>query len=333
MQSTPGAPRIAPPLLVWHWLPAAVALVAVLPAMTVTAVVDVRSGAAMAVGMIPAVIVGLRPDRRARVMLLAAGVILGVPIVVGSAVAPWAVAAVATMLMLPIVATWAAPSLARPRISTMLIVVAPPLVGVGLSLDGWTAGLAVAALFIGGSVVTFAVAMAVPTRLIGEPPPSAEPPVPPGIGYGVTVGSVGALTAGIGYAFGFDHVGWACAAALLVLRPDPDLQMWRTAGRFVSVIVGAAIGAVMVELGTPDWGMAIGVGAAIVAAAATRGSRWYILPTFTTYLVLLLLTAADPDAAPGRFGERVGETVLGLAVAAVVGLGIPAIRRTIRPGE
>ena len=59
-----------PPLFVWNWLPAVAALVAGIPAIVVTALVDVGAGAALAVGMIPALVVGVPHARRSRLCLL-----------------------------------------------------------------------------------------------------------------------------------------------------------------------------------------------------------------------------------------------------------------------
>lgn len=318
----------APPLLVWRWLPALAALVAASPAVLITGLVDVRSGVTLGVGMIPSLVVGIPRERRRRVVILAASLILGIPITIGSSVSPWPLLACATMFVLPVVATWCGPRLHRPRLALLLIILAPPLVGIGLSLDGLSAGLRITGLFIAGGVITFAVAIALPERWLAEP---TDGPMTatglPGIPYGVLVGLVGLVTATIGFLLDLDHVGWACAAALLVMRPDARLQQWRTVGRFVSVLVGASAAAGLVELGAGPWAVAAAVALALVAAAATRGSRWYILPTFTTFLVILMLSYPDSVQATGRLTERVSETVLGLVVAAVVGIGGSALLR------
>ncbi|WP_232016989.1 FUSC family protein [Gordonia insulae] len=318
-----------PPVLVWRWLPAAAALVAAIPAVLITALVDVESGAALALGMIPALAIGIPRPRRRRVIILAASAILGVPITLGAAVSPWPALALATLLILPVLATWGAQRLDRPRLSTLLIVLAPPMVGIGLSLDGLSAGLRLTGLFIVGAIITFIVAVAIPeSRLPGSDGNAGSPPPRlPGVAYGLTLGVVGVITAGIGFAFDLDHVGWACAAALLVMRPDAALQQWRTIGRFVSVLVGAAAAALLVESAPDSWVFAVAVGVVLAAAGGTRGSRWYILPAFTTFLVILMLTADDVASAPGRFAERTGETALGLVVAAVIGFGAPAVSR------
>ncbi|MGV9793310.1 FUSC family protein [Gordonia sp. NPDC003422] len=318
------------PLVAWKWLPAAVAAVAVIPATAVAATGDIQKGAALAVGIIPAVAVGVARERKRRVVILIAGIILGLPILVGATVSPWPVVAVTTIFLLPILATWLAGHTNRPRLAMLLVVLAPPLVGVGFSEDGFSAGLTLTALFVAGSIATFVVAIVIPPTWIDEAAAGpAEPVSTPGLGYGLLVGVVGAITAGVGFALDFDHVGWACAAALLVMRPDADLQKWRTAGRFVSVTVGACVAAVMIELGAQVWLFTAAIALAIIAAAGTRGSRWYILPAFTTFLVITMLSYST-DTAGSRVAERIGETLFGLAVAAVVGLGIPAITRRVR---
>ncbi|MGH3929514.1 MAG: hypothetical protein ACRDTF_06005, partial [Pseudonocardiaceae bacterium] len=57
----------------------------------------------------------------------------------------------------------------------------------------------------------------------------------------------------------------------------------------------------------------------------TATSRWYVTPTFTTFMVFLLLLSADPSQAAGRFGERLGETFLGVTLAYVFGLLFPRV--------
>nr|WP_053777636.1 FUSC family protein [Gordonia sp. NB41Y] len=305
------------PVLVWRWLPALLAAVAAIPAVIVTALGSVQEGAAFALGLLPALIVGIPPDRRHRVVLLIAAMIVGLPIALGAVVTSIPVLALVVLFFVPIIATVTADRLQRPRVSMLLILLVPPLMGIGLSLDGVTAGLHLMLLFIAGCAFTFLIALAVPPDRLPAAAADGPPPRIPGVGYGVTCGLVGVITAGVGYLLDFDHIGWACAAALLVMRPDRDVQNWRTAGRFVSVLVGAAAGAGLVELGPQPWVFAVLIWIVVCAIAATRGSRWYVLPTFTTFLVIVLLSYPDGAQAAGRFGERVGETVFGLVVAAV----------------
>jgi hypothetical protein len=70
--------------------------------------------------------------------------------------------------------------------------------------------------------------------------------------------------------------------------------------------------------GPPDAVHAAAIVAALAAAAGTHGSRWYVTPAFTTFLVFLLLLWSAPEDAASRFGERVGETLLGVGIAALL---------------
>ena len=47
-----------------------------------------------------------------------------------------------------------------------------------------------------------------------------------------------ACAAAIGFALHLDHVGWACDAALMVMRPLPELLRMRGTDRVVAVLVG-----------------------------------------------------------------------------------------------
>jgi hypothetical protein len=82
-----------------------------------------------------------------------------------------------------------------------------PMVGVGLSYSAGKAATP-AALIVGGSVFACRVSMLWPER---DPAPT--------LGYGIRLGAAGASAATIGFLLDLDHVGWACAAALLVMGP------------------------------------------------------------------------------------------------------------------
>jgi uncharacterized membrane protein YccC len=122
----------------------------------------------------------------------------------------------------------------------------------------------------------------------------------------------------------FDHVGWAAGAALLVLRPSEQALRLRSIGRPVSVCVGAVAAIGLAALDVPRWTLGIGVVLVIVAATAMARSRWYVTPAFTTFLVFLLLISADLGQAPGPVLGTSGETVLGVTIACVFGLLVPA---------
>jgi Fusaric acid resistance protein-like len=325
--AAPGRPAPAP-WLAWDWSAAVRGACYAVPAAVVLPI-DLRTGVAAAVGVIPAAVVPLSPRRRGRLAIVLLGALMGVAVLLGSVLAttPWL--AVVGIFALAVGVTALA---ARRRQAMILLLLGLPLVGVGLSYVGLAAAVPLALLFVAGSAYACAVAMCWPERP-APPAPTAAEGVPPTLGYGVRLGLAAAICAGIGFALHFDHVGWATAAALLVMRPEAGVLTLRAVGRPVSVGVGAVVAIALLTLRAPDWLIAVVVVLAVVAATATRGSRWYVTPAFTTFMVFLLLLAADPKQAPDRFGERLGETLLGVAVALVFGLLVPLIARRVRPAR
>jgi uncharacterized membrane protein YccC len=109
----------------------------------------------------------------------------------------------------------------------------------------------------------------------------------------------------------------------------------RSLDRLADLAVGAAAAIVLVRIDPPTWVYAAAIVLVVTAATATAASRWYVLPTFTTYLVFILLLARNPDDAADRFWERLVETGLGVGVAAVATFVLlPALaRRSPTSGE
>ncbi|HEV7772675.1 MAG TPA: FUSC family protein [Conexibacter sp.] len=308
------------PGIVWDRSQAALGAVYALPA-AVAMLSDPPTGLALATGVLPAAIVGLAPTRRARRALVVLGTLIGVPLFLGSLLAnvPWL--AVAAIGGLGVATAWLA---ARSRFGFIAMTLSLPMIGVGLSYTdvGQSAGLA--GLMIAGSIYACLVSMLWPEHPQGGARPQAAPPT---LEYGVRLGAAGATAAAIGFIAGLEHVGWACAAALLVMRPSEDMQRLRSVGRIAAVAAGALAAVALVRIHPP---VAVYSAAAILAvggAAATNRSRWYVTSAFTTFLVFLLLLYATPEDAGRRFDERLGETLLGVAIAYVFGLALPELRR------
>ena len=280
---------------------------------------DARRGIALAVGVLPAAIAGLPPRRRGRRLLVVLGVLTGVPMFVGGLLAGVPVVAVAAVFCLGVGAAWLA---MRSRAGQIAMTLSLPMVGVGLSYSDASEAAALAGLMVAGSLYAYAVSLLWPER----PPPVARPAGAGGatLGYGVRLGAAGASAAAIGFLLDFQHVGWACAAALLVMRPAHEMQRLRSVGRLVAVAAGALVAIVLLRAEPATAWYAPIVLAVIGGAAATRASRWYVTPAFSTFLVFLLLLFSDPGDASARFGERLGETALGVGLAYLFGLLLPA---------
>ena len=325
MTATSIAPRVA-----WSWSSVVRGIVLAVPA-SVAALHDVQTGAALAIGLMPVAPLPLAPTRRGRLRSGLFGVLAAASLVVGGLLATWPPLAVFGMLSIGVVAG----RLAASRPAGMLVLsLCLPLIGVALSYPGLSTVGPLALLIVLGSAYAVVVALLWPARPSG-PPPEPLPPLPRAylVRYGWLVGLAGAVCAAIGFALDLEHVGWAPAAALLVMRPRRPVQGLRSVDRLADVVLGATLAIALVTIGLPDWGYALAVGLAAIVATATGGSRWYVLPFFTTFYVFLMLLADDPGDARSRFWERVGETALGVAVAAFFAYVVPALLDRRRPAK
>jgi hypothetical protein len=274
--------------------------------------------------VLPASIVGLPPTRRARLAIVLLGTSIGVPMFIGGVLA-----SVPVLAVLAIAGLGAGSALlaARFRLGQIAMTLSLPMVGVGLSYSGFGKAAGAAGLMVVGSIFACLVSMLWPERAAT---PGPRPAATPTLGYGIRLGAAGATAAAIGFLLNLEHVGWACAAALLVMRPTAEMQRLRSVGRILAVAIGALAAIGLVRLGPSAWAYSLAVIAVVAGAGATHRSRWYVTPAFTTFLVFLLLLYARPQDAASRFSERVLETVLGVGIAYAFGLGLPIVIRRCR---
>jgi hypothetical protein len=285
---------------------------------------DLSHGLALVIGLLPASIVGLMPTRRGRLAIVVLGTAIGVPMFVGGLLAHVPVVAVVAIAGLGVASAALA---ARFRLGMVAMTLSLPMLGIGLSYSALGKAAGAAGLMVLGSIFGCIVSMFWPER----PPASAPAAAPkPTLGYGARLGAAGATAAAIGFLLDLEHVGWACAAALLVMRPTAEMQRLRSVGRVIAVAIGALAAIGLVRLAPPAWMYSLAAVAALAGCGATHRSRWYVTPAFTTFLVFLLLLYSRPQDAASRFNERVVETVVGVAIAYLYGLALPALVRRLR---
>lgn len=304
----------------WSWSLFLLGIVLALPAVVVTPF-DPSFGLALAVGVIPAAANRLAPQRARRWVTVLVGVIAAASMTFGALLTrtPWL--AVTAILVLGLLAPlWAT----RSRAGALVVALALPLTGIGLSFTSPSAALGLGALMIAGSVYAWIVSLAWPQHV-----PPARAPAPPttaraALGYGILLGCAGASAATIGYLLHLEHVGWVTGACLLVMRPTRSMLFLRTIGRAASVTIGALAAAGFAALSPPSAILAAAILLVLGAATATHDSRWYVTPGFTTFLALSLILHGAGESPAGRFNERTLETLLGVSIALVFGWLIPA---------
>ena len=321
--------RAQPPGLVWDSSAAVLGAVYALPG-GVIVLSDRSRGLALAVGVLPAAIVGLMPTRRGRLAVVVLGTSIGLPMFVGGLLAGVPVIAVLAIAGLGVGSALLA---ARFRLGQVAMTLSLPMVGIGLSYSSVGKAAVLAGLMVLGSIFACVVSMFWPEHAAA---PSAGAGPRPTLGYGLRLGAAGATAAAIGFLLDLEHVGWACAAALLVMRPAAEMQRLRSVGRIAAVAIGALAAIGLVRLNPSAWAYSLAAIAAVAGAGGTYRSRWYVTPAFTTFLVFLLLLYSRPQDAASRFNERVLETLLGVGIAYAFGLGLPALaqrRRTADPAS
>ena len=179
-----------------------------------------------------------RGSRRSRYVILVVGLSLGLELVIGATLGLYWPLAIGGIFVLCL---GAAVLSAHTRIGLLVLLLAVPMVGGGLSFNGDVAAAGVLATVMAlGAVYGWLVSLCWPERPTGARP---EPPLhgqAATVEYGVRLGLAGALCAAVGFALDLDHKGWATAACLLVMRPDAEMTRLRGEGRAISVTAGTA---------------------------------------------------------------------------------------------
>jgi hypothetical protein len=311
-----GAPTIA-----WRWSWALLGAVCSLPAALVT-LGNPSFGLALAFGALPAAAVGVRGRRRERHVILVVGACIALRLVLGALLSGFWLAAVGGIFVLSL---GAAILSAHARVGTLLMVLAVPMVGAGLSFNGdiSIAGR-LAVLLIAGSIHGWLVCLLWPEEKVTARARAELPLRAVMAEYGVRLGLAGAVCAGLGFALTLEHKGWATAACLLVMRPTAEMTRLRGAGRAISVFAGALAACVLSIGDVAPVVIAVAVTLALAGLAGTRSSRWYVTAGFTTFIVILLLVYGRPEQEESRFLERVAETLLGVGIALIFGVLVPA---------
>jgi hypothetical protein len=314
----------------WTWAHAIRCAICTLPAVPVILVSDPSKGLAWAIGILPAAIVGLGPTRRSRLRLVVVGLLFGLSILMGSILTQTSLTAVVGIFA---IAYGSALLASRKAYGMEVMLLCAPASAIGLSYTDLSKAALLGLFMFAGSVFSYVVFLLWP-----EYPDRAEPaprllPLQLARRYGVGLGLAGASATAISIAIHTDHVGWAPAAALFVMRPIREMQLRRSVGRVLSVLLGSLVAVVFVRASPSTAALSLFAVAAIAGAGGTRGSRWYVTPIFGTSLILTMLLYSNATVAneQWRFKERVGETVLGVGLAYFFGLVVPSIWAHLRP--
>lgn len=307
--------------LTWRWSRFGLGVAFALPAMVVTPF-SPTLGLAFAVGVLPAAVFRLPPLRRGRAVILLVGTLSAVGLLLGSLLATVPAVAVVGVFVAAVLASITA---AHGRLAQLVLILVLPMMGIGLSFPWSPAAVGLALCIVVGTVYAWLVSLLWPQR--DETPPAAAP-VPRGramLVYGILLGTAAAIAAAVGFLLDLEHVGWATAAVLLVMRPVRGQVIARSIGRAISVLVGALAAAAFALLAPGDLLIGVVVGVIVAALCASQESRWYVAPGFTTFIALTFILVNSSGAPGARFLERALETLLGVGLALFFGAAVPSL--------
>jgi hypothetical protein len=296
-----------------------------LPGAVVLLTANVSAGMVCALGALPAAMVGVPPRRRGAVALLPVGIAFALAYIIGSVVGQVPALAVAALGAAASTAIRAAAVKPAARVLPALVV---PAFALGMN-EALPDSLALAAAFAGGTAWAALVAAAWPKR----PPPRPAAPSPQAPTntntYAYRFAAAGAIGLALGYILDLDHVAWAAAAALFIMRPDPRMARSRALGRAAATTVGVVAAGLILHRGPAEAALAAVVVAALAAMVGTRASRWYVTSAGSGLVVLLASGALSTDAFHTAFGERLLETLIGATLAVL----LTRSARPSRPGR
>ncbi|QAY72703.1 FUSC family protein [Agromyces protaetiae] len=315
--------------LTWSWRNFAVGIVFGAPAAIATAI-DPSVGLPLAVGVLPAAILGMRGPRAERVRIILIGFVAGASMFVGSLLAPLPIVAVPVIFALCVLVAGASADAHR-RLAPLNLALGLPLVGAGLSVSSPASGALTGLLLLTGSVYAWLVSLLWPSIHDDAPrPPRRLAQRAAMVRYGVQIGLAAAVAAALGFALGADHPGWGVTAALLVSRPDEALLHSRGLARSIAVVAGAIVACAVAAFEPSGPVLALLAVAALAGAAATSGSRWYVTAFFSTIIVLSLLELSGEHTSSYWFAERVGLTLAGVALAFAAAWIAPRVGHALR---
>ncbi len=320
--------------ITWNWADARRGFVVAVPALPIAAAANLSLGVVFALGTLPVAMLGLPTTRPARAKLFAVGLLFAVSYAAGCVVGQVSLVAIAAMFLVAGASALAAGS--RGRAAAVLPALATPAFALGMNHPA-PDGFKLAAVFLAGAAWTTLVNLLWPLpasgaatrRRHGQGPPQMRDPSAVRT-YAVLFATAAAVGIAVAYVLDLSHPAWAGAAAVFVMRPDPDLLTSRAIGRVCATVGGVLLAAVLYRHGVGEVAVAVIAVCAVTAMVAIRTSRWYVTAAGSGLVVLLISGVSSTEAFQHAFGDRIFETLLGAALALVLGVVVPRLLKAHR---
>jgi fusaric acid resistance family protein len=254
--------------ITWEWAEAGRGALTALPAAVIMLAVDVSLGIVFALGTLPVAMLGVPPRRGQRPRLGLAGLAFAASYALGSVLGLQPVVAVAALAVLAYAGVLF--SVRKPT-ARLLPGMMLPALALGMNHPA-PDGLIVAAVMLAGcgwaTLITYCWPQTHPPAIAATPPRQEPDPAAARRAthiYAVLFTAAAGLGLALGYLLGLVHVAWAAAAAMFIMRPDPDLLTSRAVGRTVATFAGVVAAGLLLRRGPTEIALAAVTVAAIAA--------------------------------------------------------------------
>ena len=310
----------------------AAGLVFAAPAVPIAAVANVSLGVVFALGMLPVAMLGLPPTRPARLKLFAVGILFAGFYAAGCVVGKVSLLAIAAMFVVAGGSALVAAS--HHKAAALLPALATPAFALGMNHPA-PDGFKLAAMFLAGAAWTTLVDVLWPlpdpadlAQRPQQPPPRSHDPSRRTVRtYALLFAAAAAIGIAVAYALDLSHPAWAGAAAVFIMRPDPNLVTSRAIGRVCATIAGVLLAALLYQHGIGEAAIIVIAVCTVAAMVATRSSHWYVTAAGSGLVVLLISGVSSTEAFEHAFSDRIFETLLGAALALLLGVLGPRLLR------
>ena len=305
--------------LEWNWREAARGAACALPGACLILAGQAGLGLFLTIGVLPTTMLGIPRTHGAARRSIVVGSLFAAAYALGSIVGLQHVVAVVALSGAAFCAVHWSTRAPVGRIAMALLV---PAFALGMN-EPPAAGLALAGLFVVGTIWAVAASSAFRRGQLPATPRPANAPSPDPRAlrvYAVLFAAAAGTGLALGYVLDVSHEAWIAAAAMFIMRPSPTASRLRALQRLVATFLGVLLAAGLTALELGEVLLAAVALAAITAVVATRTSRWYV-SSFGSALIVLLLSGVNGTADfHVAFRDRLLETALGAGLAVAVGI-------------
>ncbi|WP_088825971.1 FUSC family protein [Listeria goaensis] len=307
----------------WNWSNAVLTFISAIPVFLIATLVDMSIGMGMLIGLIPAAITKIAPTRRGRVSILIMGAVIALSVLIGALLKSYFGIVGATVSMGAFAYLSAMFAASKKGVPAFMFFITP-VIGIGLSITDFQAGVSIGLSMVLGSTVACMISLFFKETKGVKKAPAVNPNKVIFKQYAPYFTTAIMLATVIG--FYLDHTGWIVGSVGLVMRPVREMQEMRSVFRIVSVVTGIVLIYIVMLSNAGNIIIAGAAAMMLVLASGTHESKAYIMPLFMTYIVFSFMMVINNEMNATHWwllAERILWVSAGVVIAYVFGLLIP----------